>query len=252
MKIIMFNRTTTLVFFLFGTLVTVTMLLQGCASSAASRGAAGEADQAYLQTDYALRHLSDGDGLRDAYQNSSQLTKGILIGGVVGAAAGSATSAVGGAAGFGLGAIFGGAIGSYIDSHATLADRLENRQVRVITLGDQIMMVVNSSIIFKENSSHLRAESYETLDMIVDYIARNPNMSVKVAAYTSAAIPDSVARRLTQQQAESVTRYFWGRRINTRLLYAEGGGGSKLVTANIANWSSDNYRVEITLEKLPV
>jgi hypothetical protein len=36
------------------------------------------------------------------------------------------------------------------------------------------------------------------------------------------------------------------------MLYAEGGGSSKLVTANTADWNSDNYRVEITLEKLPV
>lgn len=225
--------------------------LQGCASSAASRGAASSADQAYLETDYALRHFSDSD-ISSAYQNSSQTAKGVVIGGVVGAAAGSATSAIGGVAGFGLGAIFGGALGKYIDSHTTLADKLENRHVRVIELGDQILIVINSTTLFYQNTSNIRSDAYETLDLVSQYISHYPNMSVKIAAYTSAAEPERVSRPLSAQQADNVMKYLWNRHINTRLLYAEGGGGSKLVTANTANWSSDNYRVEITLEKLPV
>lgn len=225
--------------------------LQGCASSAASRGAASQADLAYLETDYAMRHFGDSD-ISDAYQNSSQTAKGVVIGGVVGAAAGSATSAVGGLAGFGLGAIFGGALGKYIDSHATLADKLENRHVRVIEMGDQIMIVINSTTLFYPNTSNLRPEVYETLDVVKNYINQYPNMSVKVVAYTSAAEPPRVTYSLSRQQADNVMKYLWNRHLNTRLLYAEGGGGSKLVTANTANWDSDNYRVEITLEKLPV
>lgn len=226
--------------------------LQGCASSAASRGAASQADQAYLETDYAMRHFGDNGGIDGAYQNSSQAAKGVIIGGVVGAAAGSATSAIGGLAGFGLGAVFGGALGKYIDSHTTLADQLENRHVRVIEIGDQMMVVINSTTLFYENTSNLRSDAYETLDLVAQYIGRHPNMSVKVAAYTSAAEPESVSRSLSQQQADGVMKYLWNRHVNTRLLYAEGGGGSKLVMANVANWSSDNYRVEITLERLPV
>lgn len=225
--------------------------LQGCASSAASRGASSQADQAYLETDYAMRHFSDGS-VSDAYQNSSQAAKGVVIGGVVGAAAGGATSAIGGVAGFGLGAIFGGALGKYIDSHTTLADKLENRHVRVIEMGDQIMIVINSTTLFFQNSSNIRSDAYETLDLVSQYINRYPNMSVKIAAYTSAAEPERVSRPLSQQQADNVMKYLWNRHINTRLLYAEGGSSSKLVTANTANWDSDNYRVEITLEKLPV
>ncbi len=226
--------------------------LQGCASSAAGRGAAGSADQAYLETDYAMRHFGDSGDVSTAYQNSSQTAKGVVIGGVVGAAAGSATSPVGGVAGFGLGAIFGGALGKYIDSHTTLADKLENRHVRVIEMGDQILIVINSTTLFYPNTSNIRSDAYDTLDLVSQYINSKTNMSVKIAAYTSAAEPERITRPLSQQQADHVMKYLWNRHINTRLLYAEGGGSSKLVTANTANWDSDNYRVEITLEKLPV
>ena len=78
-------------------------------------------------------------------------------------------------------------------------------------------------------------------------------MSVNVAAYTSeCAAPDTVNIALTQQQANSVVKYLWTRGLNTRLLSASGYGGTKLIAANKPDWNSDNYRVEITLEKLPV
>ena len=239
------NSTITLFFFI------VMIGLQGCASSDAARGAAGEADKAYLQTDYSVRHATDS-GISETYQNTSQLTKGVVIGGLVGAATGSVTPAMGSLAGFGLGVIIGGALGKYIDSHTTMADKLENRHVQVIILGDQVLIVLPSSLLFYQNTPNIRADAYETLVLISQLIGSYPNMSVKVTAYTSAAIPDSVAFSLSEKQAQNVAKYLWQTDINTRLLYAEGGGGSKLVTANIADWSSDNYRVEITLEKLPV
>jgi outer membrane protein OmpA-like peptidoglycan-associated protein len=242
-------KTTSILSFIFCYFIMMGFL-QGCASSDAARGAASETDKAYLQTDYALRHVNEGGTLTNAYQNTSQTTKGLIIGGALGAAAGS-TSGIGTAAGLGLGAIFGGAIGSYIDSHTTLNDKLENRHVQVIVLGDQVLIIIPSYILFYDNSYNIRADTYDTLDMVIQYISQYPNMSIKVAAYTSAAQPDSVARALSQQQAENIVKYLWNRRVNTRVLYAEGNGGSKLVTANMSDWNSANYRVEITLEKLP-
>lgn len=239
-----------LTFLAFTIFFMVLMNLQGCASSDAARGAAYEADKAYLQTDYSARHFTD-TGFSETYQNTSQLTKGVLIGGVLGAATGSVTPAMGSLAGFGLGVIIGGALGKYIDSHTTLADKLENRHVQVILLGDHVMIVLPSSVLFYQNTPNIRADAYETLGLISQLIGSYPNMTVKVTAYTSAAIPDSVALSLSEQQAQNVAKFFWQNDINTRLLSAEGAGGSNLVTANIADWGSDNYRVEITLEKLP-
>jgi len=232
-------------------LLLVILFLQGCASSSAQRGAASEADQAYLETTYQLTH---GSGeVRDAYQNSRQLTKGVLIGGTLGAAAGAATSGGSGVLpGLGLGAIFGGAIGAYIDSHTTLADKLENRGIQVIVLGDNIKIIIPSFVLFDYMTSNLLPDSYETLDLIVEYISRYPNMTVRVIGYTSAIEPEDVSIVLSTQQAQKVMRYLWNRRINTRLLYSAGCGGSNLVTANTGDWGSDNYRIEITLEKLYV
>ena len=53
-------------------------------------------------------------------------------------------------------------------------------------------------------------------------------------------------------QAENVAKFLWRTGINTRLLYAQGYGGCKLVERNSGSENSENYRIEITLEKLPV
>ena len=119
-------------------------------------------------------------------------------------------------------------------------------------LCDQIMLVIPSSIPFNEQTSVLRHHAYSTLDLVAEFVNQYPNMTVKVAAYSSAFDPQRINLVLTQEQAEKIIRYLWNRGIDTRLLYAEGYGGINLVTQNTNDWSSDNFRVEITLEKLPV
>ncbi len=225
--------------------------LQGCASSDVSRGAASQADKAYLDTDYALNHPEGS--VSDAYQNTTQTTKGVVAGAAAGAAVSGFNSSVSLLPGIAVGAIFGGALGAYIDSHTTLADKLENRGVKVIILGDQEMLVLPSVLVFNENTSNIRAHAYSTLDLVAQFINNNPNMSVNVASYTSACgSPEVVNLALTQQQSAAIVKYLWSKGVNTRLLSASGYGGQKLVAANKPDWNSDNYRVEITLEKLPV
>ena len=195
------------------------VFLQGCASSDVSRGAASETDKAYLDADYALNH-TDGS-LSDAYQNSSQTTKGVVFGAAAGVGASSLHSGITFIPGLAIGAIFGGALGAYIDAHTTLTDKLENRGVKVIVLGDQVMLVLPSVLVFNDMTSNIRPHAYSTLDLVAAYISKYPNMSVNVAAYTSACgSPEAVNLALTQQQSTAVVKYLWSKGINTRLLSA--------------------------------
>lgn len=234
-----------LVIFIF-----LSILLQACASSDVSRGAASEADQAYADTHAMLNGAGDGSMI-NAYQNTSQTSKGVVMGGVIGAVAGN--SSVGLVPGLIGGAIFGGALGAYIDSHTTLRDKLENRGVRVIVLGDQVMLVLSSATFFQRMTPVLRPESYSTLDLVAQLISGYPNMMVKVAAYATMAGPQPINKALSQQQADRIAKYLWRRGINTRMLYAVGyGDAHRVEKENTDSLASDNYRVEITLEKLPV
>lgn len=225
--------------------------LQGCASSDVSRGASSEFQRSYQNASSAFD--SDSVNIAEAYQGSSQTTKGVMIGGTAGAIVGGIASGWSGVIpGMAGGAIAGGALGAYIDSRASIADQIINRGNKVIVLGDQILIVLPSERIFVTGTSTLQPYSYKTLELVSELISGYPNISVKVAAYTGSNGPERINRSLTQEQANAVTKYLWRTKINTRLLYAEGDDGSKPVTASDSDWAGANYRVEITLEKLPV
>lgn len=225
--------------------------LQGCASSDMSRNAATSIDNLHYGTQSSLSQAGNGSVV-DTYQNTSQTTKGVMIGGVTGGVVGGLTHGVGAVSGVIIGGILGGALGAYIDAHTTLVDKLENRGVKVFVLGDQVMIVIPSNRLFDGTTPRIRNTSYSTLDLVAQLIGNYTNITVKVSAYTNATGPAAVDLALSQQQAERVARYLWKRGVNTRLLYAEGYGGTNLVAKNSLDWSeSDNYRVEITFEKLP-
>lgn len=221
-------------------------LLQGCASSDVSRGASSQFHSTYQGATSAFN--SDSISVTEAYQGTNQTTKGMMLGGATGAVVGGITSGgsgiVPGAVG---GAIFGGALGAYIDAHTTVADQIINRGNKVIVLGDQILIVLPSKYVFVENTPELQPYSYKTLDLVSNYISSYPNMTVKVTTYSNSLLPERISRSLTQEQSNSVVKYLWRTRINTRMLYAEGGGESKPVVAD----GDENDRVEITLTKLP-
>ncbi len=224
------------------------LFLQGCASSDVSRAASNSINSTYQGAASAFD--SNSVSLAEAYQGTSSTTKGMMIGGATGALVGGITSGgsgiIPGAAG---GAIFGGALGAYIDSRTTLADQIINRGNKIIILGDQILIIVPSRYVFVENTPQLQPYAYRTFDLIALLISGYPNMLVKVDTYTDGILPDRISLSLSQEQSNSVAKYLWRAGINTRILYAEGGGNSKPVTAL---GGDANDRIEITLEKLPV
>lgn len=226
--------------------------LFGCASSDVSRHVAGNVDQGFQNANNLAQGTADSS-ITDSYQNTSQTTKGALIGGATGAVTGALTSGIGVLPAAAVGTIIGGSYGSYIDANTTLQDRLENRDVNVIVLGDQILIVLPSSTVFQAMTATIKSQAYSTLNLVAQYINQYTTMSVKVAAYTNAMGPSRVNLALSQQQAESVAKYLWAAGLNTRLLSAKGYGGRHLVERNSLDWEgSDNYRIEILFEKFPV
>ncbi len=236
--------------FLFLTLLSC-FILSGCASSDVSRDTASNIDTGIQHT----KDMMGGEGdIADAYQNSTQASKGLMMGGVAGAVTGAIYGGTTGAfEGAAIGAILGASYGSYIDSQTTLKDQLENRGVNVIVLGDQILIVIPSSRLFYPMTSTIKSHSYSTLELVAIYINTFTKTLVKVSAYTSDTQSPEAAVALTQQQAEQVSRTLQESGVDARLLYAVGCGSAHIVSPNQSDWgSSDNYRIEITLEKLYV
>src|SRR5262249_10285013 len=112
--------------------------------------------------------------------------------------------------------------------------------------------VLPSARIFASRSAYIKPEAYSTLYLVTKYINRFTKILVKVAGYTADTASKDVDLSLSKEQADAVSKFLWESGLNVRLLYATGNGGIHLVTKNTFDWDSDNYRIEITLEKLYV
>lgn len=227
-------------------------ILVGCASSAVSRDAAKNVDLGVQNAKDLVNNALDND-VAESYQNANQTAKGAIIGGAAGAIAGSIYSGLGVIPGTAIGAIFGASYGAYIDSTTDHRDRLENRGVNIIILGDQILIVMHSARIFEPYTATIKTQSYSTLDMVARYINRFRTILVKVTGYTNDTGNARANLALSKQQADNVAKYLSRAGVNARILYSTGAGCEHLVDDAALGWDeSDNYRIEITLQKLYV
>lgn len=226
--------------------------LMGCASSSLSHSAADNIDSAY-QSSNSLVTNAGGVSPEDAMQNSSEITRGAVVGGAAGAVAVGLTSGpVGILPGAAGGAVFGGIIGAYIERNSSLIDQLENHGVKVLIFGDEILLVLPSAWTFQGMTPTIRPQAYPTLELIAKFLRGLTTMSIRVSAYTNDVGDPQINCAITQQQANSMVRYLWPR-ISTRVLTGMGYGGTHLIERNNMTWDRGaNYRIEIRLEKLPV
>ncbi len=223
--------------------------LGGCASSAVSRDAANRVDSAYERSSDIVRNdIIDGAPV-EGFQNSSEIYQGAVLGGLTGAIAGGlyTSGTVGVIPGAIGGAVVGGVFGAFVEHHSNLIDQIENRGGQVFVLGDQVMIVLPSTQIFRGVSPVLQPRAYSTLDLVAKLISGYHSMLVKVAANSYGDGTREVELSASQEQADTVVKYL-SRHADTRLISGVGYGGARLVDKRGANV---NYRLEISLEKLP-
>lgn len=229
------------------TIVMAYLFLTACASSDLSRDAATNVDDVVANAS----DIGKGSDPVGAFQTAKQVTKGGLLGAGAGAIIGSTVSGVGTVPGALGGAVFGAALGAYIDQHTTWRDKLENAGGQVIILGDQVKIILPSPFLFHSMTPTLNTAAYSTLDLVAQYIRSLDKIAVKIAAYTNAVGPARINQEISQEQAKSVARYLWTSGVNARLMTAAGYGGTNLVRQNSIEWNEgDNYRVEITVERV--
>ena len=231
-------------------LTLISCLMVACASSGVQRDAASNIDLGVQNAKNLAQSATNGD-MADTYQNTSQSTKGAMMGGAAGAVTGAMSGAIGFVPGVAAGAILGATYGRYIDANTTLADKLDNRGANVVVLGDQVLIVIPSSRIFNSMSASIKPTAYSTLDLVAEYINSYTKMLVKISTYTNDLGSKRVNLALSDQQAQALAKYFTAKGVDARVLYATGYGGTHLVDKISLDWDkSDNYRIEISLEKL--
>jgi outer membrane protein OmpA-like peptidoglycan-associated protein len=197
----------------------------------------------------------------DAYtreEQTSQTTKGALIGAGIGAVVGLITGddalerrqhALIGA---GLGALAGGAVGAYQDKQeAALRAELEGTGVSVHRDGDNITLNMPGNVTFATDSSDLSPAFFDVLNSVGKVLGEFEQTVVEVAGHTDSTGSDAYNQGLSERRAGSVANYLQGQGVMAQRVITVGMGESRPVADNSSTTGRQaNRRVEITMVPL--
>ncbi len=188
-------------------------------------------------------------------EQTSNATKGALIGAAAGAAVGlmSGDDAVErrqhALIGAGIGALAGGSIGYYMDrQEAELRAELEGTGVSVTRIGDNITLNMPGNVTFATDSSDLSPAFFDVLNSVGKVLNEYEQTVVEVAGHTDSTGSEAYNQALSERRAGSVATYLSGHGVMQQRLITVGMGELKPIADNgSASGRQANRRVEITM-----
>lgn len=125
------------------------------------------------------------------------------------------------------------------------ANYLSSVDVVELHPGDALVL---QNIHFEFNSFALTADSESGVQMLFDFLQRNPNLNVELAGHTDDIGKDNYNRKLSADRAEVVRKALISKGINEKRLTAKGYGATKpLVTNDSDEHRALNRRTEIII-----
>jgi outer membrane protein OmpA-like peptidoglycan-associated protein len=163
---------------------------------------------------------------------SARGSSGAARGSTIGAATGAAVGALSGddarerrrraLIGAGIGALAGATIGGYMDrEEAQLRVRVEPRGVGVVRLGDEIHLILSSTLAFETDRVEIRADFFETLAALAIVLGEFNQTLIEVSGRDDCG-GDSRYPVLGERRAERVRGYLASRRIQEARISARG------------------------------
>lgn len=198
----------------------------------------------------------------DPYTGEQRLSK-TAIGGIFGAglgagvAAGIAALAGKDAAkaaliGAGSGFLGGAAIGVYMDTQdAKLRRFLEGTGVRVVRVGNEIVLSMPSNITFATDSDRLSPDFLDVMHAVALVLIEYDKTIIEVMGHTDSTGSDAYNLDLSRRRAAAVGNHLIGEGINSLRVLTEGFGEAYPVATNDTKEGRLlNRRVELRLSPL--
>ncbi len=188
---------------------------------------------------------------------TSNTTKGSSIGAVTGALIGASTSSSndrgrGAITGALVGAALGGGVGWYMDKQeAKLRQNLKNTGVQIERIGNEIRLIMPSSITFDTGRSNLNNRFHETLNSVATVLTEYNKTRIDISGHTDSIGSFQFNQILSEARAASVGNYLIDHGITTSRIVTFGYGERYPTADNINKQGrAKNRRVEIELRAM--
>lgn len=143
-------------------------------------------------------------------------------------------------------------ISPYGDDKSTgLMNKLQARGVKVISMGQDHLLVIPSDLIFAQQSPRVLWNSYALLNDVVCYLKQYQEITIDITAFCNKYVSPARERALTYARARAVARYIWSQDVDSRFIFIRGLGSDKPIQVNRSGGDdSMNSRIEITFRNV--
>ncbi len=128
-----------------------------------------------------------------------------------------------------------------------LRKKIEGQGAEVITIGQNYLISIPSSLLFRNQSPRINWESYGLLNDVACYLKQFRKVSVSVSAFMGECVSPHRDTALTITRSREVANYLWSQDIESRFIFTQGLGSDKpIISMRLKGDQSLNSRVEIT------
>lgn len=186
-------------------------------------------------------------------QNTSNTTKGAVIGTTAGAGIGALIGGKAGNTAIGAiaGAVIGGAAGTLIGKKMDKqAKEIENQVAgaQVEQVGEGILVKFDSGILFDFNSSALKGNAKTNIAKLVETLNKEPDTEILVLGHTDNVGSLSANQKVSEARAKSVRDYAVSQGLSSGRIKTEGKNYSEPIASNDTETGrAENRRVEVVI-----
>jgi outer membrane protein OmpA-like peptidoglycan-associated protein len=140
--------------------------------------------------------------------------------------------------------------GEYMDQQeAILRERLAGSGVTITRVGETIVLSMPGSETFASGSSKVQSKFVPVLDSVVVVLDEFDKTYVDIIGHTDSKGSKAYNKRLSEQRAESVARYFESRAVTRARVLVDGMGEAEPIASNdTREGRAKNRRLEIKLK----